>query len=196
MATTHLDNVNILKNFYKSVSSDMFIEPPKENEIIKRYKFIQKNENPQELILDITYNKKKITFITGDFRKFTIPFSFIKGWGALNEKDKYSIQFYYAEIIFGDDKLFFPFEEVLYAKDKKYKKKVDKENAPARKKLGKRIRDLRVKHGKKQRDIKGISEREVSRIENGHVWPSFKTQRKIADSLGIKFMEFLDEVHF
>ncbi len=194
MAITNNKDI-ILKDYYKTLYIDLSDKQPRENEIIKRYRFIQKNDNPAELILDIRYNKSDITFITGDFRKFAVPFTFIKGWKALSDKDKYDIKLGYAELIFGNDKLFFPFEEVLYAKDPKYRGRIDRENAPRRKKLGKKIRDLRLKYNKRQKDMAGISEREVSRIEQGRVWPSFKTQRKLAAALGIGFKSFLDEVH-
>ena len=194
-ATKISDNKDILIKFYKLCAFDE-TEDTKDNEILKRYKKILnfKVGIPSELILDISYTSTTITFITADFRKFEIPFASIKGWKALYEKDKFDINLGYAEIIFGNDKLFFPFEEVLYAKDPKYRARAFRENAPQRKKLGKKIRALRLKHNKRQKDIAGISEREVSRIELGRVWPSFKTQRKFAQALGISFKRFLNEV--
>lgn len=190
------DSKDILIKFYKLCAFDE-TEDTKDNEILKRYKKILnfKVGDPSELILDISYTSTTITFITADFRKFTIPFTFIKGWKSLNAKDKYDIQPEFSAIIFGRDKLFFPFEEVLYAKDPKYRERIDRENAPRRKKLGKKIRELRLKYNKRQKEMAGISEREVSRIEQGRVWPSFKTQRKLAEALGISFKRFLDEVH-
>jgi DNA-binding XRE family transcriptional regulator len=196
MNTQQIKKKDILINLYKAYAIDDQDEITKESEIIKRYRSLYKLKvgNPAGLILDIKYTKKLITFITGDFRKFIIPFTFIKGWKQLSEKDKYAIKLSYASIIFGKDKLFFPFEEVLYAKDEKYKIKIDKKNAPQRKLLGQKIRNLRLAHGKKQKDIKGLSEREISRIENGHVWPSFKTQRKIAAGIGLEFKDFLKNI--
>lgn len=198
MATVKkIDNKDILIRFYKSCALNNADEESKDNRILKRYKKIHNFEvgNPAELILDIVYTKKYITFVTADFKKFTVPFTFIRGWNKLNKKDKYDIRLEYASIFFGDDKLFFPFDEVLYHKNPKYKARRDKENAPYRKKLGIRVREIRKSYGKRQADIKGISERELSRIENGIAWPTFKSQQKIAQGLGISFARFRNELY-
>ncbi|HVZ34297.1 MAG TPA: helix-turn-helix domain-containing protein [Polyangiaceae bacterium] len=53
------------------------------------------------------------------------------------------------------------------------------------------IRQLREKHGLRQADVKGLSERQVRRLEEGHTMPRAATLEKLAQAHGLEVDAYL-----
>lgn len=62
--------------------------------------------------------------------------------------------------------------------------------------IGRHIRNMRGERGMKQNHLAhkaGISREELSRIENGHVFPTMRTVRGLCDVLGVSLGDLLEE---
>lgn len=63
-----------------------------------------------------------------------------------------------------------------------------------RERIGKRIKDLRKSKGYNQSYLSeklGIETRQLSKLENGHNYPSFETVEKLLEVFDIDFKEFI-----
>lgn len=85
-------------------------------------------------------------------------------------------------------------DTIRYALDPGFRSKVDLRRLSFDDRFGGAVRTLRLSRGLRQSDIRGLSAKQVSRIEAGQGFPRLETVRKLAEAHGMDATSFLDEI--
>jgi hypothetical protein len=133
----------------------------------------------------IDFSTKTVTLVRGDMTSLVVPFSTfsVSGKGVKPDFAKFSIEDDGQTLKFGDYEA--SLDAVLYEYDHVYRRKHRAELAKRDKSFGASLKRLRLQKGLRQSDIRGVTEREVRRIESGEVVPHQRTLERLASALGV-----------
>lgn len=150
---------------------------------------------PDHLIANACATSDKLFVLSCSLKEYDIPFNAVEALKSIPTEER--SQFIIAEdgsyLHWPSSDIHLDLDALRYATDQKWRKKVDLERATHHARFGSAVAAVRKEHRLNQSDIKGVSERQIRRIEKGCV-PRVQTLELVASAHGSSLDEYLSKV--
>ncbi len=190
-----LSGTYLLKGLSKSIADK--IHTFEDEEVVKRIVHAWRIGAQNDLIADFAVDSDGEMFVLScDFQIYKCSygqFESLKDMG-LNELEEFKIDKFGRNIHWPSRDIhldIFSFKGIL---DEKYKKELISKNLKHYKDLGIRMEVFRKEKGLTQKDF-DLGDRQIRRFENGEEFPSIKALQSLANSYGIEFGEYLEQLY-
>jgi hypothetical protein len=149
---------------------------------------------PNDLIATARVFDDTLLIVSCAGEKFELSFSELRGLSILpeNERNTFEIDDYGSFIHWPTIDMHIDLDSIRYVTDEEYRKKADCKKLLYDQRYGTAIARVRKSHRLKQTDIRGLSERQLRRIEKGEAEATVKSLERLADAHGMSLNGYLN----
>jgi hypothetical protein len=147
------------------------------------------------LIANASTTNDTLFLLSCSMKEYQIPFSALKTLKTLKpkERDQFQIANDGSYLHWPSSDVHLDLDAIRYATDREWRKKVDLQRTTHDTRFGAAVAALRKKHRLNQADIKGVSERQIRRIERDSR-PRARTLALMAKGHGLTLEAYLSKI--